>query len=336
MATLKEGHTGRTPVWFMRQAGRHLPEYREIRKKAGSFMDLCFNPELASEVTLQPVRRYDMDAAILFADILLIPYALGQKVWFVAGEGPRLEPVITKNNIDEFRSKNNRSLLDPVYETVRLTRNELGADKALIGFAGAPWTVATYMLAGGPSKDPSALRKYYYNDPEFFMSLMDLLVEETISYLIHQVKAGVNAVQIFDSWAAGLPEELVVKLCLEPMERISQGVKAAIPDIPVIFFPKGVGPMAEVFAKSKHSDAMGIDTSMPAHWAKSFLAPHTVVQGGLDPLLVVHGGSAMEKAARVYLEAFKDDAYIFNLGHGFVPETPIPHVMRLMEIIREY
>ncbi len=319
----------------MRQAGRHLPEYRAVRQKAGSFLELCYNPNLASEVTLQPVRRYDMDAAILFADILLIPHALGQKVWFVTGEGPKLDPVITHKNIDSFRKRNDPSVLEPIYETIRLTKTGLGVDKALIGFAGAPWTVATYMLAGGPSKDPSALRIHYYKDPGFVTALLDLLVELTSAYLIEQSKAGVNAIQLFDSWAGGLPEEILFDVSLKPMAQIARNVKAAIPDIPVIFFPKGVGQVATEFAKSEFCDGIGIDTTTPADWALEYLSPHAVVQGGLDPLLVVTGGEPMERAARHYLKVFRQTPYIFNLGHGFTPETPIENVVRLMEIIRE-
>lgn len=335
LETIKGNQSTKTPVWFMRQAGRHLPEYRELRAKAGSFLDLCYNPELASEVTLQPIRRYDMDAAIVFADILLIPHALGQKLWFVAGEGPRLDPVITKSNIDQFRSRDDFSMLDPVYETLSMTRSELGDDKALIGFAGAPWTVATYMLAGGPSKDPSALRAAYYDDPVFFMELIDLLTQATISYLINQGRAGANALQLFDSWSSGLPEALMRKLCLEPAEKIASAVKKALPGMPFIMFPKGAGSMAIDFAQSEFCDAIGIDTPTPAKWALENLSPNSCVQGGLDPLLVVKGGRAMEDSARHYLEVFRDVPHVFNLGHGFLPETPIENVVRLMEIIRE-
>ncbi len=319
----------------MRQAGRYLPEYRELRAKAGSFLDLCYNPAMASEVTLQPIKRFDMDAAILFADILLIPYAIGQKVWFVSGEGPRLDPVISNKNIDHFRKQNDFSTLDPIYETIALTRKNLSPEKALIGFAGAPWTVATYMLAGGPSKDPSALRHHYYDDTGFMRALIDLLTDMTIEYLINQAKAGADAVQLFDSWAGGLPESLMIELCLKPAEKIAMAVKEAIPGLPVIFFPKGAGAMASTFAKSNLCDVIGIDTGTPASWAKDELSPHACVQGGLDPLLVVKGGAEMEETAKHYKNTFKELPYIFNLGHGFVPQTPPEHVARLMEIIRE-
>jgi len=336
LATLNGRQSTTRPIWFMRQAGRYLPEYREVRAKAGSFLDLCYNPELACEVTIQPIERYDLDAAILFADILLIPDALGQKVWFVAGEGPRLDPVITPENIEQFRNRYDREVLSPVIETVRLTRKRLGKEKALIGFAGAPWTVATYMLEGGPSKDPSALRSVYYKNPVFMNQLVDLLVEVTSDYLIRQVEAGADALQLFDSWAQGLPPELMLHLSLNPMAKIAENVRRRFPSIPIIFFAKGAGIMLTPFAEHSGSTGVGIDYSVPPEWARWHLSPHAVVQGGLDPLIVVTGGQAMEDAAARYLTAFSDVPHIFNLGHGFVPETPPENVARLVDFIRNW
>ncbi|MEL6362476.1 MAG: uroporphyrinogen decarboxylase [Pseudomonadota bacterium] len=336
LATLYGRQSEQRPIWFMRQAGRYLPEYRAVRAKAGSFLDLCYNPELACEVTIQPIDRYDLDAAILFADILLIPDALGQEVWFVAGEGPRLKPVITPDNLASFRDQYDPSVLDPVIETVRLTRRRLPAEKALIGFAGAPWTVATYMLEGGPSKDPSALRQTYYRQPDFMTALIDLLVDVTADYLIRQVDAGADALQLFDSWAQGLPPDLMTRLSLEPMVAIADKVRARHPQVPFIFFAKGAGIMLTPFAEHTASNAVGIDYSVPPEWARWHLSPHAVVQGGLDPLLVVSGGDAMEKAATRYLKAFSDVPHIFNLGHGFVPETPPENVATLVDIIRNW
>ena len=336
LATLSGRQSSTRPMWFMRQAGRYLPEYREVRAKAGSFLDLCYNPELACEVTLQPIDRYDLDAAILFADILLIPDALGQKVWFVAGEGPRLDPVITPENINGFRDRYDAAKLDPVIETVRLTRKRLSKDKALIGFAGAPWTVATYMLEGKPSKDPSALRHLYYKNPAFMNSLIDLLVQTTSDYLIRQVDAGADTLQLFDSWAQGLPPELMTHLSLKPMAAIAHKVREKHPDIPIIFFAKGAGIMLSPFAEHPASTAVGIDYSVPPQWARWHLSPHAVVQGGLDPLVVVQGGKMMEDAAAQYLEAFSDVPHIFNLGHGFVPETPPENVARLVDFVRNW
>ncbi|MEE2690250.1 MAG: uroporphyrinogen decarboxylase [Pseudomonadota bacterium] len=322
------------PVWFMRQAGRYLPEYRELRAKAGSFLDLCFNPELAAEVTLQPVRRFDLDAAILFADILLIPHALGQQLSFVEGEGPRLNPAITPAMIDGFRQRNILESLAPVFETVKRTRQQLDSSKALIGFAGAPWTVATYMLAGGPSGDPAALRRVFYRDRGFISALIDILVDATSAYLVAQIDAGADAVQLFDTWAGGLPWPVLDAVSVEPMDRIGRVVKKARPGTPVIFFPKGVGEKAAEYVHLTGGDAIGIDFAMDPGWARTHLSPHRTVQGGLDPLLVVEGGAAMEKAAASLLRLFHDAPYVFNLGHGFVPETPPEHVARLVEFVR--
>lgn len=323
------------PVWFMRQAGRYLPEYREIRSKAGSFLDLCFSPDLASEVTLQPIRRYDLDAAILFADILLIPYALGQKLTFVEGEGPRLDPPIRISDIHSFREQNVLEALAPVFETVRRTRAALAPEKALIGFAGAPWTVATYMLAGGPSRDPAALRQRVYNEPELVDGLIALLVERTADYLIAQIDAGADALQLFDTWAGGLPEALTRRLSLEPLAEIAGRVKSARPGTPIIFFPRGVGAMAAEYAALEVCDGVSIDVATPWRWARETLSPHAVVQGGLDPLLTVTGGSTMETAARALIDVFAGTPFIFNLGHGLTPDASPDAVARLVEIVRE-
>ncbi len=322
------------PVWFMRQAGRYLPEYRKLRAEAGGFLDLCFDPERAAEVTLQPVRRYGLDAAILFADILLIPHALGQRLTFGEGEGPRLAPCVTPETLRALDPARVLPTLAPIFDTVRRCRAALPAETALLGFAGAPWTVATYMLAGESSRDPAELRRHAYADPGFMAALIDLLVEATIPYLVAQVDAGADAVQIFDTWAGGLPETLLERLSIEPMRRVAAGVKAVRPGTPVIFFPRGAGAMLEAYARLPECDVVSIDTSTPWRWARERLAPHAVVQGGLDPLLVVAGGSAMEKAARELAETFRGARYIFNLGHGFTPQTPPEHVARLVEIVR--
>jgi uroporphyrinogen decarboxylase len=322
------------PIWLMRQAGRYLPEYRAVRAKAGSFLDLCYNSDLAAEVTLQPIRRYDFDAAILFADILLIPHALGQDVTFTEGEGPRLAPVKTLDALERFRDQNIHERLAPVYETVRLVRAGLPPDKALIGFAGAPWTVATYMIGGGAQRDPSALRSVWYADPAFASSLIGLLVEATSDYLLAQIEAGAEAVQLFDTWAGGLPEPILKAACLDPAEAIAARVKAKRPDVPVILFPKGVGPATKAFASLKHCDVIGIDHAHPWDDARATLSPHATVQGGLDPMLVVAGGPRMEDEARRLVRTFAGAPYIFNLGHGLTPDTPPDHVARLVEIVR--
>lgn len=322
------------PVWLMRQAGRYLPEYRVLRARAGSFLDLCFNPELASEATLQPVRRFDLDAAILFSDILVVPHALGQHLSFAEGEGPRLDPPITGKTLDMLRGRNVREALAPIFETVAKTRAALDPSKALIGFAGAPWTVATYMLAGGPLGDPASLRAHYYDDPAFIEALIDILIEATVKYLVAQVDAGADVLQLFDTWAGGMTPGLTEKLSVIPMERIAAAVKQARPGTPVIFFPKGVGALAARYVESGACEGIGIDYTQDPLWARKHLSPHTAVQGGLDPLLVVRGGLAMEDAAGAILRAFEGVPYIFNLGHGLVPETPPENVARLVEFVR--
>jgi uroporphyrinogen decarboxylase len=318
----------------MRQAGRYLPEYREVRAKHPSFIDFCFHPEDAAEVTLQPIRRFDMDAAILFADILLVPYALGQDVRFVKGEGPKLSPLLSPELLDSLDPARAGDILAPVMETVERVRDGLPQDKALIGFAGSPWTVATYMINGQGTKDPAAARQRVYREPELIDRLMDILVETTAAYLIGQARAGADALKLFDSWAAGLPEELFDRLCLEPNRRIATKVREAT-DVPILYFPKGAGPLYEKVATEGGFDALAIDTQMPRTWARDTLSSHVTLQGGLDPLAVVEGGEPMRQMARDLVETFRGRPYIFNLGHGFVPETPPEHVAELMSIIRE-
>lgn len=334
LRVLKGERAAIPPVWFMRQAGRYLPEYRALREKAGSFLDLCYDPALASEVTLQPVSRFDLDGAILFADILLIPHALGQDLSFIEGEGPRLSPAVTPSMLEAFRERNILEPLAPVFETVRRARAALAPEKALIGFAGAPWTVATYMLAGGPSKDPAALRARWYGERAFVEGLIDLLVARTTEYLIAQVDAGAEAVQLFDSWAGGLPETAARALSIEPMRKIAANVKAARPGVPVILFPKGTGALLPAYAALEECDGLGLDTATPADWAARNLAGCAVLQGGLDPLAVVAGGETMRAAARRLLRAFEAAPYVFNTGHGLVPETPPAHVAALVDYLR--
>lgn len=338
LKVLKGQAAEKPPCWFMRQAGRYLEEYRLTRQKAGSFLDLCYTPSLATEVTLQPIRRFDMDAAILFADILLIPQALGMKVWFEAGEGPRLAPALGDIEDDQVKrtlSRPDMTLLNPIYETVRHVRAALPPDKSLIGFAGAPWTVATYMLAGAGSKDPSALRGLYYSDPDRVTTLIDKLTEATIYYLGEQIAAGADCIQLFESWAQGLPAPLLESLCVQPCEKIAAALKQLYPHVPVIIFPRGAGPFLERYGEIDVFDGIGIDTAVPWAWARKYLADKKVIQGGLDPLLVVRGGTEMEEAALELIRTFDGTPYIFNLGHGFVPQTPPAHVAQLMDVIRK-
>lgn len=323
------------PIWLMRQAGRYLPEYRALRAKAGSFLDLCYNPELAAEVTLQPIRRFDFDAAILFADILLIPHALGLDLSFVEGEGPRLKPIVGAKDVETFRRRNIHEILRPVYETVSRVRAVLRADKALIGFAGAPWTVATYMLSGGVSDDPAGLRRRWYDEREFIDSLICALSDATVEYLVAQIDAGADVVQLFDTWAGGMPEDVTRAVSLEPLRKITAEVKSRRPNVPVILFPKGVGALIGEYAKIVGCDAVGIDFATPWAAARATICPGAAVQGGLDPMLVVRGGREMEEGARRLREVFRGAPFIFNLGHGLTPETPPENVARLVEVVRE-
>lgn len=334
LRTLRGASGAIPPIWLMRQAGRYLPEYRALRSKAGSFLDLCYNPDLAVEVTLQPIRRFDFDAAILFADILLVPHALGQNLSFVEGEGPRLNPVVSARDIEAFRKRNIHETLRPVYETVSRVRAALDPQKALIGFAGAPWTVATYMLAGGPMKEPAALRSLWYDEPQFMAALISVLEDATVDYLIAQIDAGADVVQLFDTWAGGVPEEILRKASIEPLQRIAERLKQARSHAPVILFPKGVGASLRDYAAIEACDAVGIDFATPWKAAREMISPHAVVQGGLDPMLAVKGGAAMETAARDLAETFRGAPFIFNLGHGLTPDTPPDNVARLVEIVR--
>ena len=321
------------PIWLMRQAGRYLPEYREIRGKVPSFLDLCRTPELAAEVTLQPLRRFAFDAAIVFSDILIIPYALGQRVEFVEGEGPKLEPVRDARTVAGLDRANATEALAPVYETIERVVAELPKTVPLIGFCGAPWTVATYMVEGAGSKDQAAARLLAYRDEATFQRLIDLLIDLSAEYLVNQVKAGARVLQIFDSWAGSLPEDEFERWCITPTKRLVELAKARFPEIPVIGFPRGAGVLAERYARETGIDAIGCDTSMPVGWMRR-LQEHLPVQGNLDPLLLVAGGEALDTRVGAILETLGSGPFIFNLGHGILPETPIEHVTRLVSLVK--
>ncbi|MGH6826300.1 uroporphyrinogen decarboxylase [Methyloceanibacter sp.] len=330
--------SGRTvdppPIWLMRQAGRYLPEYREVRAKAGSFLGLCLNPELAAEVTLQPLRRFDLDAAIVFSDILMVPYALGQKVEFVEGEGPKLEPVRSAEGLARLDRAAAEARFAPVYETLRLVVTELPSGVPVIGFCGAPWTVATYMVEGAGSKDQAQARLWAYRDAASFQSLIDLLVETSVAYLLGQVKAGARVLQIFDSWAGSLPENEFARWCSTPTRSIVAGVKAEAPDVPIIGFPRGAGAQAETYARETGIDAIGCDTSMPLSFMRETLQARLPVQGNLDPLLLLAGGEPMEARVTTILNTLGGAPFVFNLGHGILPDTPPEHVARLVELVK--
>lgn len=323
------------PIWLMRQAGRYLPEYMEVRSTAKNFLDFCYTPDKAVEVTLQPLRRYGFDAAILFSDILVVPDALGQKVEFIPGSGPQLEPIKNEAQLEATLSTSNfHEHLKPVYETVNRLSKEIPETTALIGFAGAPWTVATYMVEGKGSKNYEEIRSIAYSDPVFFQRLIDILVEQTASYLIEQGHKGAEALQVFDSWAGVLSEKQFAKWAIEPMTRIVERVKAVHPNIPIIGFPRGAGPLYELYVKETGVDAVGLDHTVPLEWARDNLQKHVCVQGNLDNLLVVAGGEEMEREAKRVVDVLGEGPFIFNLGHGIVPQTPPEHVARLIQIVR--
>ena len=324
------------PVWLMRQAGRYLPEYRKTRATAGGFLDLCYNPKLAAEVTLQPIKRFKFDAAILFADILLIPQALGMKLWFVEGEGPRLEKLNSKTNITNLNSPFDiHKKLNPIYETIKILSNSLPNETALIGFAGAPWTVSTYMIAGCGSTDHKEAKNYIYKFPKKYDFLIELLTQATIEYLSKQISAGAEVVKLFDSWAGSLPGSLIEKYSLKPMELIAKTLKERHNNIPVIAFPRGAGSAYEKYSTSQWFDVLAIDTSVNPIWAKEKLSPNIVVQGNLDPLLMVSGGKRFEDEVKNLLKIFSSQKYIFNLGHGITPDAKVENVVKLLKLIKK-
>jgi uroporphyrinogen decarboxylase len=322
------------PIWLMRQAGRYLPEYREVRSKVASFLDLCRTPELAAEVTLQPLRRFNLDAAIVFSDILIVPYALGQKIEFVEGEGPRLDPIEDGTALARLDAENVEAKLAPVYETLERVCTGLPQSVPVIGFCGAPWTVATYMVEGHGSKDQAEARLFAYRERHDFQRLIDLLVETSADYLLNQVNAGAGALQIFDSWSGSLPEDEFARWCIEPTRRIVERVNGSAPEIPIIGFPRGSGPLALRYARETGIDAIGCDTSLPLGWIGSELQPLLPVQGNLDPLLLVAGGADLDARVKSTLAALGNGPFIFNLGHGIQPDTPIAHVERLIRLVK--
>lgn len=322
------------PIWLMRQAGRYLPEYRATRTKAPNFLDLCYTPDLAVEVTMQPIRRYGFDASILFSDILVIPDALDRNVRFVAGEGPQMDPIDVKG-IEELQADGFLEHLAPVFETVRRLRAELPSETTLLGFCGAPWTVATYMIAGHGTPDQAPARLFAYEHEASFMKLLDLLSDMSAEYLIAQIDAGADAVQIFDSWAGVLGETEFEKFAIRPVKRIIDQVRAQRPNAKIIAFAKGAGILLQNYRKAVGSDGIGLDWSVPLSFAKE-LQKQGAVQGNLDPMLMIAGGKALDDGIDRIMETLSDGPLIFNLGHGITPQADPENVTRLIERVRNF
>ena len=320
------------PLWMMRQAGRYLPEYRETRRRAGSFLDLCYDPDLAVEVTLQPIERFGFDASILFSDILVVPHALGRDVRFEEGRGPLLTP-ITVAEIMALEGDVFHVNLEPVYETVRRLRAKLPDETTLIGFCGAPWTVATYMIAGHGTPDQAPARLFAYREPAAFQQLLKVLADHSAAYLIRQIEAGADVVQIFDSWSGVLDDASFDQFCVWPVAEIVRQVRAVHPDVPIIGFPKGAGARYRTYRQKTGVTALGIDWTVPLAAAKD-LQRSGAVQGNLDPLRLVAGGKALSDGVETILKALGDGPLIFNLGHGITPETPIAHVEAMVKLVR--
>jgi uroporphyrinogen decarboxylase len=324
------------PVWMMRQAGRYLPEYREVRARAGGFLDLCFNPELAAEVTLQPIRRFGFDAAIIFSDILVIPYALGRSVRFEVGEGPRLEPLDDPAKVATLAPLADFGKLQPVFDALKIVRSALDPRTALIGFCGAPWTVATYMVAGQGTPDQAPARMMAYRHPEAFAEIIDVLVENSIQYLLAQLAAGADALQIFDTWAGVLPPAEFARWSVEPTRRIVEGVRAKVPEAKIIGFPRGAGAQLPGYVEATGVNAVSIDWTAEPAFIRERVQSRVAVQGNLDPLALITGGAALDRAVDDVLASFAQGRFIFNLGHGIQPETPTAHVEQMLKRVRSY
>jgi uroporphyrinogen decarboxylase len=330
--TLKGAKPNITPVWLMRQAGRYLPEYRELRAEKGGFLELVYDSQAAAEITVQPIRRFGFDGAILFSDILIVPHAMGQGLAFMAGEGPKLSPTLLEAELNDFTEAKDR--FDPIYETVRLTRSMIDESVTMLGFAGSPWTVATYMIAGEGSKDQGAARLLAYRDPARMQAIVDAIIAVSVEYLRGQIDAGAEAIQLFDSWAGSLAPDEFERWVVAPNAAITAQIKQSYPDIPVIGFPKGAGSKLAAYARETGVDAIGMDETLDPAWVDAQLPAGMPVQGNLDPILVEAGGPMLPKRVRTILDAFEDRPHIFNLGHGIGQFTPIEHVHELLEAVR--
>jgi len=333
LAVLNGERRDPVPMWMMRQAGRYLPEYRKLRQDKGSFLDLVYDSEAAAEVTLQPLKRFPaLDGAILFSDILIVPFAIGQNLTFVAGEGPKLTPTLSDANLDDLTPFLTR--LEPIYETVSKVRDKLDPGKTLIGFSGSPWTVATYMVAGQGSRDQSEARRLAYADPARFGEIIGRIEKVTIDYLSHQIDAGAEAVQLFDSWSGSLSPAQFEQWVIAPTARIIAALRESHPEVPVIGFPKGAGGKLGAYARETAVSALGIDETVDPLWAAKELPTRLPVQGNLDPLALAAGGEELTRLTRQILDAFADRPHIFNLGHGILQDTPIDHVEQLIAEVK--
>jgi uroporphyrinogen decarboxylase len=324
------------PIWMMRQAGRYLPEYRDVRTKAGGFLDLCFTPEYAAEVTLQPIRRFNFDAAIIFSDILVVPHALGRAVRFEAGEGPRLDPLDTPEQVKTLSAHADFTKLEPVFEVLRRVRGRLDPKTALIGFCGAPWTVATYMVAGQGTPDQAPARLMAYRHADAFAKIIDVLVENSIQYLLGQLSAGADALQIFDTWAGVLPPREFARWSVEPTRRIVEGVRKQVAGAKIIGFPRGAGALLPQYVEATGVDAVSIDWTAEPSLIRERVQNRVAVQGNLDPLALIAGGAALDRAIDDVLSNYAAGRLIFNLGHGILPQTPVAHVEQMLERVRAY
>jgi len=334
---LKKDKFKNPPIWIMRQAGRYLPEYRAIRSNVAGFLDLCYNPKLASVVTLQPIKRFDLDAAIIFSDILVIPDALGIKVDFIKNEGPKLESITSGYDLNKLKIDNIENHLNPVFENLSLTRSNLATEKDLIGFSGSPWTMATYICEGGGSKNFDIVKKLAIQDEAFFGNLIDILTQSVITYTLAQIKAGADVIKLFDSWAGVLSQSQYQKWVIEPNKKIVEAIRNKSPETPVICFPKGSGALYEEFARQVSPNGLAIDQNCPKRWVKEKLQEELgiVVQGNLDNYLLAYGSKfEIEKEVNQILEDFGDHPFVFNLGHGIFPETPIENVELVVGLVK--
>ncbi len=332
LAVLNGGKTKTLPIWLMRQAGRYLPEYRALRADKGGFLDLVYDPEAAAEITLQPIRRFGFDGAILFSDILIVPHALGQDLRFAAGEGPRLSPPLVDAALADLEASPAR--FGPIFRTVDNVKSALPSATTFLGFAGSPWTVATYMVAGQGSREQAEARRLAYRDPAAFAAIIDAVAATTVEYLSGQIEAGVEAVQLFDSWSGSLAPAEFERWVIAPTVRIVDALKSRHSDVPVIGFPKGAGGKLPAYARETGIDAIGLDETVDPVWAHASLPPGLPVQGNLDPLALIAGGEALESAVGRILSSLEGRPHIFNLGHGILPDTPIPHVEQLVKLVR--